>query len=64
METNEGLRFVHKPIVAAGGYTPVADLLAVEGEVKSGRYIKKTITNKLGKKRTVFVRPEELKKEM
>ena len=59
---NRALEMVHKPIESQGGYTPISRYIKDEGEVGNG-YIKKTIVNKLGEKKTIFVKKGKKKKD-
>ena len=63
MDNNEALRQVHKPIESTGGYTPIEKYFVKES-VEGSSFIKKTIVNKLGQKRIIFVKKKDLKKEM
>ena len=56
MISNEALGHVLKPTEASGDYEPVGKYLAAREAGKE--LIKKTITNKLGEKRVVWVKKE------
>jgi len=58
----EALNHVLRPKEVGGnGYEPISKYLVVKSEDEEtiGGYIKKTIVNKLGKKRVIFVKKEQ-----
>lgn len=59
---NEALNNVLRPKEVGGnGYEPISKYLVVKSddEEKSGGFIKKTIVNKLGQKKTIFIKKDD-----